>query len=120
MTQPTQAMIDLYDRFTHGRDRTHKRPGQTLAAESVQLGLGVEEINVARAAFHEEEDDPLGPASMMGGGCGRGRPEHSRQCHCSKSTTRPSQKIPTTHEWVDPMAAGIVHGINRCRGTRCC
>jgi hypothetical protein len=56
--------------FPHGGDDAAKAIGELLALELLEQGLGVKEIDVARAAFHEEEDHALCLASAVGDFCG--------------------------------------------------
>ena len=46
--------------FAHGGDDAAEAVGDFRAGEAVEFGFGVEEVDVAGAAFHEEEDDGAG------------------------------------------------------------
>ena len=46
--------------FAHGRDHWLEAGWQRLAGQSVELGFGVERIEMAGPSFHEEKDHALG------------------------------------------------------------
>ena len=47
-------------RLTHGRDRPLETIGHALAGQLLDERFGIKQIHVARAAFHEEKNHPLG------------------------------------------------------------
>ena len=53
------ALEDRRFGLAHRRDRSLEARGQRLAGEFVQQRLVIKGIEMARAAFHEEEDDAL-------------------------------------------------------------
>ena len=55
-------------------------PAAACRASSLELGLGVEQVDVARAAFHEQEDDALGPGGVMRRGRQAGQIGAARAC----------------------------------------
>ena len=48
--------------FAHRGDDLAETVGQRLAGQLVQQRLGIEQVQMARAAFHEQEDAALGPS----------------------------------------------------------
>ena len=66
--------------LAHRRDDRAETVRQRLARQLVQQRLGIEQVDVAGPAFHEQEDDVLGSRRMVGrwGRAGASRPGRDR------------------------------------------
>ena len=75
----------------HGLRRSAMRELRFLAIPSGQLGLVVERIDLAGAALHEQENDPLGSRQMHRGFRGQGmlrsRASDTGQCELAEATS---------------------------------
>ena len=92
------ALAVLLERERRAQGRTgfalgaKSRPGKRLAVVLRQHRLGVERIDVRRAAIHEQMDDLFGPRGEMRR-LGRQRPERSEQ---SVTQREPCELSPST------------------------
>jgi hypothetical protein len=63
------VLLEFPRRFQQVRrgGELHPRLGKgiRLAVVAIQQRLGIERVDVRRAAFHEQKDDPLGPRRQM-------------------------------------------------------
>ena len=53
-------------RLAHGCDRSLETVGHALAGQLLDERLGIKQIHVARAAFHEEKNHPLESMQLNG------------------------------------------------------
>jgi hypothetical protein len=52
-------------RLTHGRNHIAKTLRQRLPGQLLEFWLGIERVDMAGTALHEQEDHALGPRLMM-------------------------------------------------------
>ena len=82
-------------RFAHRRDRPLKTVGHALAGQLLDERFGIKQIHVARTAFHEEKNHPLGRGRKVrllgcmriGGGEGLIPRQHAGQRQRAKAGT---------------------------------
>ena len=92
-----------------------------LAGQSLQLGLGIEEIDVAGTAFHEEPDDGFRRGRMVG--LLRRERDRGRSAPCSIAETAsapspPQDRIRNSRRYASRWVFFGIHGLNSGRRIR--
>ena len=106
--------------FTHGGDRRLEACRQRLTGELVQQRLVIKGVEMAGAAFHEEEDHALGLGGTLwqrDGSRGALFTHQTGKCHSAKAAACGLQKFATSVGKIESIAA---HGVSGGKRTRSC